>query len=331
MFCLLFILVCKQVNAQSVDSFYFSRVLNTFAKGSNHHRYCYLRDSLKAKEDLHISVRTEPIDWFGIYRNVIVDIRGESDSTVYLVAHYDKVDGNVLQLPGLVLLGHTDILASNIYLSNGAYDNGTGVAILLSMIKTMQSRPMHYSYRFLFTGLEEFGLRGSRTHISQLSLADYKKIFYAINIDMVGATAYAVPITYDVSDSSLVKKAITVCDTNRIAYVKAAKPKGGLSDYYSFKGQSFGKDLRIAYLASIVGILIPQRSYFTQKKAAVPVIDFSDPFTFSAADYASALLPVSFGKVHSFRDNERVIKMGNLVQFHEFLWNYINVIDRKGI
>jgi hypothetical protein len=80
------------------------------------------------------------------YVNLVAEKRGwrNPDEVIELVAHYDTVLGTV-----------------------GADDNASGVAALLEMARLAADVPTERTIRFLFVGLEEQGLHGSRAHVAQ--------------------------------------------------------------------------------------------------------------------------------------------------------------------
>ncbi|MHC4846065.1 MAG: M20/M25/M40 family metallo-hydrolase [Planctomycetota bacterium] len=80
------------------------------------------------------------------YVNLVAEKRGwkDPDEVIELVAHYDTVLGTV-----------------------GADDNASGVAALLEMARIAAEHPTERTVRFLFVGLEEQGLHGSRAHVAK--------------------------------------------------------------------------------------------------------------------------------------------------------------------
>jgi hypothetical protein len=276
--CIIFIVISSYSVAQKnlspkMDSSSIQKQLNLLTKGNNHRRYKYLKNYLKKVQQNNISLKTQSIDWIGLYKNIIIEKAGRTDSIIYLVAHYDKIDASLLAFPNLLVNGGLDFLMSNIYLSEGAYDNGTGVVCLLSLLELLMSKDTKYTYRFLFAGMEEYGLRGSRRHM----------------------------------------------------------PKGASSDFKFFKGQSFFKDFSFSFQANLVGAFIPQRSYFTKRKKAIPVIDFSDDFKFSSSDFISTLSPLSFGSIHSYKDKITRVRIKNLETYCHFIWQLIGTIEDRGL
>ena len=94
--------------------------------------------------------------------NVILDLPGERPEYIVLTAHYDTTS-----------------------LSQGAYDNMSGVIGLLSMAESYITKPHKYGLRFIWCGSEERGLLGSKAycaaHKDQL-----ENIVLNINLDMIG-------------------------------------------------------------------------------------------------------------------------------------------------
>lgn len=100
--------------------------------------------------------------------NVIANKKGQSEKVLVLGAHIDS--------------------AWSIIGSNGASDNGTGLAVLLSVaahISTLESMP--FSVRFVAFGAEEVGKVGSRAYLKELESRDGEiaKIIGMVNLDSV--------------------------------------------------------------------------------------------------------------------------------------------------
>jgi hypothetical protein len=312
------------------DSIYFDSTLRQFARFGNMHRYRYVKKYPRREKLINLKVKTEAIDWLGIYRNIIVEKKGECDSIVYIVCHYDKLDGNIFAFINLFLNGYLDIVLTNFALTQGAYDNGTGVVTSLGLLSWMNGQNTHYTYRFLFTGMEEYGLRGARRHVSGMDKSEWEKCFYAINIDMIGEKGLnGVTISQNVSNSALMLIAEKMSADSSYLLNKAFMPDGALSDYYIFMGQSFCKDFGISFMGNLTGAVFPQRSYFTVYKKGIPVINFTDDAKLSQADFLSMLSPVAFGEVHSYRDRFSLVDPKNLVEYHNFLKDYILFIDTQ--
>lgn len=273
-------------------------------------------------------MKTQAIDWLGVYRNVIVEKKGKSDSIIYIVCHYDKIDGNLLSIPNLFVNGAFDIILSNFFLTKGACDNGTGVVSSLGLMEWINTHDMHYTYRSLFAGMEEYGLRGSRRHVSGLSQQEWSKCVLAINIDMVGSKKTSgITVSAEVTDTHLLNQAKNISTLHHYQLAEVPIPDGGSTDYVSFIGQSFGKDFAASLSFNVFGALLPQRSYFTKRKAAIPIINFTEEIKITSAELLSMLSPVSFGRIHSFHDRPKEVSIKNLVEHAAFFRLYIESLE----
>ncbi|PLX89424.1 MAG: hypothetical protein C0619_11135 [Desulfuromonas sp.] len=255
--------------------------------------------------------RSEGIDWFSLQRNLIIDIPGRSDETIYLIAHYDKTDANPFSFVSLLVNGILDPIISATYLSDGAIDNASGVSVVLQLAEELSSGEHYYSYRVLFPGAEETGLRGSRAHIARLSDAERERIKYVINVDSVGVTGAGNCITAGVSDPHLSYLAQAVAKKAAIPLAQEPSSKTAVYDYLPFMETDFYTDVSYGLKFNHVGGLLPQRSWFTGEMS-VPVINFSAcGLMGGAADILSSfLLPI--GKLHGFRDEINKIDITTL-------------------
>jgi len=103
-------------------------------------------------------------------QNIIAYIKGKSDTSIVLSAHYDHI-------------GHMGI---DTYFP-GANDNGSGIAMLLNLAKyfTKEKKPK-YNIVFMFFSGEELGLLGSK-YYTENPLFPLTKIKFLLNLDMVGS------------------------------------------------------------------------------------------------------------------------------------------------
>lgn len=297
---------------------------NVLKKGGNFHRKRVIVRELKeafGKEN----VRQEAIDWFGLYKNVIYEKKGRTDTVVYVTCHYDKTVTNILTLVNVNINGFFDFLLSPFCLSDGIYDNGSGVAIALRLATSLKNTETQYTYRFLFCGMEEVGLRGSRRHVAGLSKQEWTKVKYNLNIDMVGngssnkvyyASNYASPLLVGQFNSMLINDSLGI-------ELKSYILEGGLSDFIPFKGHGFAKDFSFAFQVGFAGAIIPQKSYFAGKKDEIPTISFSDNYPVSINDINSMRSLFAHGQIHSFNDNISKINFGALYSYYTVLYHYI--------
>ena len=126
--------------------------------------------NINAKDAIHIineGVKTAKIvveqdEYKGVSRNVIADIKGETDEYIVFTAHYDSTS-----------------------LSQGAYDNMSGSIGLLGIAEHFLAYSPKYSLRFIWCGSEERGLLGSKAYVNTHE-KELEKTVFNINLDMIG-------------------------------------------------------------------------------------------------------------------------------------------------
>ncbi len=96
-------------------------------------------------------------------RNIIAKINGKSRETIYVGAHYDKVEKGC-----------------------GAIDNWTGVVILTRLYELFKSEEIEKSITFIAFDGEESGLKGSMAFTDSLSTDDLDDACAYINFDSFG-------------------------------------------------------------------------------------------------------------------------------------------------
>lgn len=233
---------------------------------------------------------TEWIDWFSFQKNVLIEIPGQEDEIVYVVAHLDKTDGNPLKLASVLVNGILDEAIAWSYFSSGAIDNATGVAVAIELGAAIRKAKLRRTYRILLAGSEESGLRGSRAHAARLTDEEWKRIRLVINLDCVGLSFSPNAVLSDVSDQELAGRALKTAERLKLPLNEGKMPSGAGSDYWSFAGTGFFRDFLFGLSANLVGGLLPQRSWFAGRHSA-KVLAFSvDPL--EGDDFVSILLSI---------------------------------------
>jgi len=127
------------------------------------------KDSLSAPiKSLEVDISNKYIKNYKT-QNVIGYVEGESsDSTITFIAHYDH----------LGMLG-TDAIF------NGANDNASGTAMLLSLAKHYSENKPAFNTAFIAFGAEELGLIGSKYYIEN-PLFELSEIKFLVNFDLAG-------------------------------------------------------------------------------------------------------------------------------------------------
>ena len=264
--------------------------------------------------DLGLEPRTERIDLYSLQQNVVIDLPGRRDDLVYLVAHYDKTDSNPLTLVSTLLNGALDPLVGLTVTSSGAVDNATGVATVLQLGAWLARQPdRELSYRLLLAGAEEVGLRGSRAHVARIGAEERDRILLAVNVDAVGSTrspdcAIATASPPEINDW-LVRSAS-----------EAGHPLGlgEMSSFFTSDHESFRKsgachELATSFAFNMLGVLLPQRSWFTTRHRAPVVAVSACDYRFGLGELGS-FLALPTGAFHGARDN---LSMVDSVRLHD--------------
>ena len=97
-------------------------------------------------------------------QNVVAKIKGESDRTIVLTAHYDSTS-----------------------LSKGSWDNASGSVGLLKIAEHFMDKKPYHNLTFVWCGAEERGLDGSKAYVKKHS-KELGNIDLCINLDMIGST-----------------------------------------------------------------------------------------------------------------------------------------------
>ena len=110
-------------------------------------------------------------------QNVIMTKESLNDSkkTVIIGAHYD----NAYSLPE----GKNE----DEYKFQGAYDNGTGVAVLMDLAYKLKNVELDFNIVFIAFGGEELLAKGSEHYASSLSKEEAQNILIMFNLDVIGA------------------------------------------------------------------------------------------------------------------------------------------------
>ncbi len=96
-------------------------------------------------------------------QNVVAAKPSQGDRIVVLGAHYDGVAD-----------------------TQGANDNGTGIVSLLLLAEELAAQDLPFDVRFVFFGVEEVGLFGSKHYVESLSETERSKHVAMLNFDAMG-------------------------------------------------------------------------------------------------------------------------------------------------
>ena len=114
----------------------------------------------------------------------------EVEATVSLVQEMRDSRNVVAEKPGtagdgkvVILGGHFDTVPG----TQGANDNGSGTATLLTVARAILGKPYPFTIRFIAFGSEELGLFGSRSYVDSLTDAEREAIVAMLNFDVPGS------------------------------------------------------------------------------------------------------------------------------------------------
>lgn len=105
--------------------------------------------------------QTETVGWS---RNVVAELPGQTEQYILVCAHYDTT-----------------------WLSEGAYDNMSGVICALGIAEAYRQKPRKYGLRIVLCGSEERGLLGSKAYAAAHG-AELERAALCVNLDMLGCT-----------------------------------------------------------------------------------------------------------------------------------------------
>lgn len=127
-------------------------------------------DKLKDGSWIELKIGAELISDFKS-KNILGHVKGRSvpDSIIVFTAHYDH----------LGMMGEEACF-------NGANDNASGTAFLLSLAKHYVEYPDDYTCVFIAFAGEEAGLKGSKYFVEN-PLFDLSKVRFVINLDLMGS------------------------------------------------------------------------------------------------------------------------------------------------
>ena len=114
---------------------------------------------------------------------------------------------------------------------DGANDNASGIAAVLTLAEELADRSFPFTLRFIAFGSEETGLNGSKHYVSALTEDERGEIKAMINLDVVG-TGEGIRIT---GDSWLTGHVSETADREGITVGLRGGMRGGSSDHASFR------------------------------------------------------------------------------------------------
>jgi putative aminopeptidase FrvX len=154
-------LVAQNIRFHAVDQLTLARRLQASPK-TNELRQAGIEELFAESGCAADEMQKQPIK-HSKFSNVICTISGDTDRTILVTAHYDKVS-----------------------VGEGTVDNWSGAALLASLHQSLQGIPHKHRIVFISFCCEEDGLVGSRAYVEGLSKDDAAKISAVVNMDTLG-------------------------------------------------------------------------------------------------------------------------------------------------
>ena len=165
-------------------------------------------------------------------KNIIAFIDNKKKNTVIIGAHYDHIGYG----------GQYSLDRGINEIHNGADDNASGTAMLLSLAKQINNKnDLENNYLFIAFSAEELGLIGSRYFVNS-DVFKKESINFMINLDMVGRLNAEKELSiFGVGTSSIFKQVVNSMNNN--FKLKIIEDGTGPSDHTSF----YNKDIPVLF------------------------------------------------------------------------------------
>lgn len=161
--------------------------------------------------------------------NVLGYVKGKSDNIIVISAHYD----------------HVGIIKNEIY--NGADDNASGVAALLSYAKHFKEHQPNSTIIFAFFDAEEMGLQGAKAFVNNPPIP-LEKIKLNINMDMISRSDKGEIYVAGTFKYPQLKKYILSTDPSVKVMLGHDDPKLGHDDWTNQSDQGAFNEKNIPFL-----------------------------------------------------------------------------------
>jgi hypothetical protein len=273
-----------------------------------------------------LAPRREWIDWFSLQDNLVIDLPSQSSRLIYLVAHVDKADANLLKVLSVMVNGALDEPIGFSFLGEGAIDNASGVAVVLDVARALRGAGLRHSVRVLLTGAEESGLRGARAHVAGLSAEEFSRIDAVINVDSVGAAGHSTCLVTNESDAGLAVLARKAAAEQGLELQEEDMIALAGGDHSAFASTSFFEDFGRGLFFNVTGGFLPQRSWLTRSKGT-RVVAFWSCGLIDASFYVSSVLALPVGQLHGPRDNGSAIDVARLTEASLIVERLARLID----
>jgi len=141
--------------------------------------------------------------------DLICVLPGESQSTIFVGAHFDHVDAG-----------------------DGVVDNWSGASLLPSLYEGLKSKPVRHTFVFISFSGEELGELGSEAYVKSMSNDDVARSVAMINLDTLGLGPTAVWVSH--ADPNLARKLAGVAHALQLPISAINVDQVGSSDSEQF-------------------------------------------------------------------------------------------------
>jgi hypothetical protein len=190
--------------------------------------------------------------------------------------------------------------------SPGANDNGSGVAVLLSLIKQLQDVEWNYSVDFCFFDQEEAGLLGSYYYIKQFVFPEQHFAMINLDIEGTGEEVYVGPVGSN--------------NQKIIRYVHETEQKTG---FPFFEGAEFPASDQVSFAKSNL------------QDIAISIVPKGDgdrlsKFVRNGFKADSIDTPKVLGVMHTFEDRSKLVFPASLKMSFEFTKTLLILLNESG-
>ncbi len=141
--------------------------------------------------------------------NVVCVLPGQTDKTIIVGAHFDKVDAG-----------------------EGVVDNWSGASLLPSLYQSLAGARRHHTFIFVGFSAEEIGLIGSKYYALHMTPEERANTDAMVNMDSLGLTPTKIWVSH--SDPTLVSDLVTVAQQAKLPVEGVNVEEVGSTDSESF-------------------------------------------------------------------------------------------------
>ena len=209
--------------AEKFEKFGLTKLTDSYFQSFNFTLPSSPHDEVKFNQDTDTKINA---------KNIIAFIDNKKKNTVIIGAHYDHIGYG----------GQYSLDRGINEIHNGADDNASGTAMLLSLAKQLNNKnDLENNYLFIAFSAEELGLIGSRYFVNS-DVFNKESINFMINLDMVGRLNVEKELSiFGVGTSSIFKQVVNSMNNN--FKLKIIEDGTGPSDHTSF----YNKDIPVLF------------------------------------------------------------------------------------